>query len=218
MEIRFHVTGNERKALVAALAEITGAKSKYLGMPTAAYQVGEFTIAKDGTVDIGTTTESKVELVLERLADKGFEAEIEEVTGTVIQMPLSMFNENQLQNLYQLVKAKSQLLKKAVGATELPINIKGNKVDFPWFPDAKEPDEMKAYMHLVTALCEMACRQKRINAKEKEVENEKYAFRCFLLRLGFIGDEYKSERKVLLRNLNGSAAFKHGKAKKGETC
>ncbi len=43
----------------------------------------------------------------------------------------------------------------------------------------------------------------------REEPNEKYAFRCFLLRLGFIGPEYKAQRKVLLRNLNGSAAFKN---------
>jgi hypothetical protein len=58
----------------------------------------------------------------------------------------------------------------------------------------------------------MACNQKRITAKEKETDNDKYAFRCFLLRLGFIGAEYKLERKILLRNLSGSSAFK-GSAK-----
>ena len=47
-------------------------------------------------------------------------------------------------------------------------------------------------------------------AKEKEVENDKYAFRCFLLRLGFIGSEYKEERRILLKNLSGSSAFKGG--------
>jgi hypothetical protein len=53
-----------------------------------------------------------------------------------------------------------------------------------------------------------------VTAKEKETDNEKYAFRCFLLRLGFIGDEYKETRRVLLRNLTGSAAFRSG-AKRG---
>ena len=56
---------------------------------------------------------------------------------------------------------------------------------------------------------------KRVNATEREVDNEKYAFRCFLLRLGFIGEDYKTERKILLRNLSGSSAFKSG-AKKTE--
>ena len=61
----------------------------------------------------------------------------------------------------------------------------------------------------------MALNQKRITAKEKPVDNDKYAFRCFLLRLGFIGEDYKTERKILLRNLSGSSAFKNG-AKKTE--
>ena len=57
----------------------------------------------------------------------------------------------------------------------------------------------------------MARNQQRVSAKEKEVDNEKYAFRCFLLRLGFIGNEYKTERKILMKNLSGSAAFKNQK-------
>ncbi|MEG0910140.1 MAG: hypothetical protein RSF70_01010, partial [Ruthenibacterium sp.] len=54
--------------------------------------------------------------------------------------------------------------------------------------------------------------QQRITATEKTVDNEKYAFRCFLLRLGFIGADYKDERKMLLANLTGSAAFKAPKS------
>lgn len=55
---------------------------------------------------------------------------------------------------------------------------------------------------------DMVKRQKRITAKDKEVANEKYAFRCFLLRLGFIGDGYKAARKILLKNLNDNTAWK----------
>ena len=54
---------------------------------------------------------------------------------------------------------------------------------------------------------------KRVNAREKPVENEKYAFRCFLLRLGIVGKEWKDARKVLLKNLSGSSAFKGGAPK-----
>ena len=46
-------------------------------------------------------------------------------------------------------------------------------------------------------------------AKETEVESEKYAFRCFLLRLGYVGEESKADRKILLRNLSGHAAFRN---------
>ena len=56
----------------------------------------------------------------------------------------------------------------------------------------------------------MARNQKRITAREKATDNDKYAFRCFLLRLGFIGAEFKDERKILLRDLSGNSAFKSG--------
>ena len=62
------------------------------------------------------------------------------------------------------------------------------------------------------AICNMAKTQKRINAKEKEYDNEKYAFRFFLLRLNFIGDAYKTSRKILMRNFTGSSAFKTAKS------
>ena len=64
----------------------------------------------------------------------------------------------------------------------------------------------------------MARNAKRVNAKEKDTDNEKYAFRCFLLRLGFIGAEFKTERKILLRNLTGSSAFRSGQSKGVEVC
>ena len=64
---------------------------------------------------------------------------------------------------------------------------------------------------LAALLVKMAKNAKRVVVKERPVDNEKYAFRCFLLRLGFIGDEYKQSRKILLRNLLGSSAFKTAK-------
>ena len=68
--------------------------------------------------------------------------------------------------------------------------------------------ELAAYYQLVKGLCELARIQKRVSASEQQVENEKYAFRCFLLRLGFIGQDYKDSRRVLLKNLSGNAAFR----------
>ena len=62
----------------------------------------------------------------------------------------------------------------------------------------------------------MSKEQKRISSKQKEIVNEKYEFRCFLLRLGFIGDDFKATRKILMRNLTGSAAFKNGSRNGGE--
>ena len=92
--------------------------------------------------------------------------------------------------------------------------MKEDRVAFPWFAEV-EPDAARAYTNFIAALCRMSKEAKRVTATQQEVENEKYAFRCFLLRLGFIGTEYKKDRKILLQNLSGSAAFRDGK-KSGE--
>jgi len=67
----------------------------------------------------------------------------------------------------------------------------------------------------VTALCEFAKNLQRVINKPDTSDNEKYAFRCFLLRLGMIGADFKPARKVLLRRLTGSSAFRHGKPEGG---
>ena len=132
----------------------------------------------------------------------------EESLGICISMPRSLFTEASLENLNALIAAKGSLIQKALGTDSLPLEITDTKISFPWFNGTPSPDELKAYDTFICKLCEMARTQKRVTAKEKETDNEKYAFRCFLLRLGFIGSEYKNERKVLLRNLEGSSAFK----------
>ena len=73
------------------------------------------------------------------------------------------------------------------------------------------PDEVSAYTEFVSRLCDLARKVKRVIPTATENDNDKYAFRCFLLRLGFIGDEYKKARKVLLKNLTGNSAFCHDK-------
>ncbi len=132
-----------------------------------------------------------------------------ESLSLTIEMPMEGFTEASIDNLKRLVKSKEVLIKKALGTYSLPIDISEERISFPWFTGPKEAEEIKAYTHFISALCEMAKTQKRVNSTEKTVENEKYAFRCFLLRLGFIGSEYKSERKILLANLTGSSAFKN---------
>jgi hypothetical protein len=141
--------------------------------------------------------------------------EIEDVR-LIIQMPRESFTEIALDNLKGLVESKETLIKKALDTDSIPIIINEEFITFPWFQSECSAEEVKAYTHFVTALCEMAKKQTRVNSTEKSVENEKYAFRCFLLRLGFIGPEYKTERKILLSKLSGSSAFKSGSAKHEE--
>lgn len=130
--------------------------------------------------------------------------------GLEIAVPRTLLTDAAIENLQKLVDSKAGLLRKALGAESLPIEVTDEKITFSWFAET-DAESVEAYTHLVTALCNMAKNAKRVTAKEKEVESEKYTFRCFLLRLGFIGAEYKTERKILLKNLSGSSAFKGGR-------
>lgn len=131
-------------------------------------------------------------------------------TWLTISLPLDKV---EVGKLTRLLEAKGSLIKKALGVDSLPIEIGEDTISFPWFSELPDADTSTAYTHFISALCKMSKEQKRVTATEKEVDNEKYAFRCFLLRLGFIGEEYKTDRKILLKNLTGSSAFKSGARK-----
>ena len=126
-----------------------------------------------------------------------------------IELPKDGFTETALDNLQKLVDSKASLLKKSLGTEDLFIEVTEDMIKFPWFSTSAEPMEVAAYTHLITAICKMAKKAKRVVAKERPVESEKYAFRAWLLRLGFIGSKYKHERAVLMKNLSGYAAFKN---------
>lgn len=225
MTITINATGAERKRLVQTIAQWLGCEAKYLGVPSCAYQVDYFTIEKNGSLTFDDSADSEViERLLQHIYDEGFDIDQshtedeEEITGVCISMPRSLFTDSNLENLKAIVAAKGNLIKKALDTDELPIEVTDTKVSFPWFVGTPTPEELKAYDTFICKLCEMARNQKRVSAKEKEVDNEKYAFRCFLLRLGFIGAEFKNERKILLRNLTGSSAFRSGQPKEVEVC
>ena len=232
MELDYNCTGADRKNLVAVLADHTGQKAKYLGAPSFAYQVDCITIDKNGVLHLDDNADPDwVEAIQARLASSGYTCISEaydnpqpdpvmneEPERISIQMPMASFTESSLQNLFNLVDAKGSLIKKALGVSDLTINLPDDRLAFDWFPADSTPEEINAYTAFIAALCAMAGNQKRITAKGKTVDNEKYAFRCFLLRLGFIGAEHKQTRKILLRNLTGSSAFKAGQPKEVESC
>jgi len=235
MELNYNVKGDRRKQLVKALEEILGAKSKYMGVPTFAYRIGKVMVDRNGMVsNKGASTEvfQNVAVVLSLngfepvsgleqagIRVKGDEATIREsgaagsneVAFLEIQMPREMFNEKGIENLKRLVTAKGALIKRAIGTDELPLNIEGETIGFPWFQLKGDADEVAHHEKFIEALCRMAINQKRVTAKAEKSENEKYDFRCFLLRLGFIGDDHRAFRRYYLRNLSGNAAFKKGK-------
>ena len=214
MDIKYIIEKNERKALAQKISELTGAEVRYLGVPSCAYQIDFFTIDKDCVLHFSDRSDSEiVEQVLDGLYKAGFDAEVEPETLTVT-MPRDFFTEQTLDNLKQIVRNKGSLIRHALGADELPIEESDDKVEFPWFTVEKDGDS-DAYICFISALCDFSKNLKRVINKPDTSDNEKYAFRCFLLRLGMIGAEYKPARKVLLHDLTGSSAFRHGKPEGG---
>lgn len=224
MQINYNVTGPKRKAVVNAISQELNSPAKYLGAPTFAYEVADYIIDKNGVLS-GSDNKELVDHLLgfhdfkpiseefDTQPPKAETNETEESINLIIQMPRADFTDTALENLKGLVESKAALIKKALDIESIPIIATKELISFPWFQGECSAEEVKAYTHFVTALCEMAKKQTRVNSTEKSVENEKYAFRCFLLRLGFIGPEYKMERKILLSKLSGSSAFKSGTAK-----
>lgn len=221
MQINYNVTGPKRKALVNAISQKLNAPAKYLGAPTFAYEVADYNIDKNGALSgpdnkelvdhlLGIHDFKAISEVFDTPTPKAEANETEEPINLIIQMPRADFPDIVLENLKGLVESKAALIKKALNIESIPIIVTEELISFPWFQGECSAEEVKAYTHFVTALCERAKKQTRVNSTEKSVDNEKYAFRCFLLRLGFIGPEYKTERKILLSKLSGSSAFKSG--------
>lgn len=131
----------------------------------------------------------------------------DEITEFTISLPLASANAGTLMNL---ISSKKSLIEKALGVTDTRINITEDKIEFPWFDRELTPEEVNAYTRFLSFLCKLSKEVKRCSGIEHPAANEKYTFRCFLLRLGFIGADYKEDRKILLQNLTGSAAFRNG--------
>ncbi len=81
---------------------------------------------------------------------------------------------------------------------------------FKFLKGEASPEMVKAYTQFVALLNQNAKALKHASAKSKDTDNDKFTFRVFLIRLGMIGDEYKTARKVLLERLEGNSAFRSG--------
>ena len=233
MEIKYNLTGTERKALVKAVSNIIGEKFKYLGAPSFAYQIGDdCTVTSDGTLKISNDTDNdKVEHLLEKLYECGYETENDEnvdisdtnkdfareTIGCSIGLPISKLsdkpcNDKIIANLKAIIAGKMTLFQKAVGTDkELKIEWNKDEIWFDWFDSVIPNEKLGLYISLFKALYQMAEKAVRVNTKDKPVDNEKFAMRTFLNRIGLSGMEYKPLRKELMRNLSGDGAFRYGR-------
>ena len=180
MTIPYNVTSKARKRLVEDVSTALNTIPRYLGTPTMSYQIGDCLLDRKGTLTIPDT------------ADR-----------LTISIPRDTLDDTQLAVLRQIIASREPLLKRAFLAENLCIEATDDQIGFPWFGFTQDVDEVNAYTEFVAKLCDIAQRQKRVMPTTADTDNDKYTFRCFLLRLGFIGSEYKAARKVLLKNLSG---------------
>lgn len=215
-----------KKELVKALEEINNAKAEYLGTPTFAYKIGEATVTREGNVETedenlkadlaeyGFAADG-IEEAIEKLAKAPTIESIDDEDSLTLSFPDTGFDDAAFERLTALVNAKRGILMKAFDSlsTEILWNKEEGRISFPWFrlSISESEDEKLACILFLNKLMGFVKTAKRVTVKEKETDNEKYAFRCFLLRLGFIGNEYKGARKILLSRLSGNSAFKSGK-------
>ena len=213
------VVGQERKAIATVIAEALEGQVRYTGAPGFMYEVNDEKSAGSWTVDRDSVVHSpKISLneiknirpVIDALNMAGLSAE-----GTMtITLFLEGFSETSLENLNNMLASKETLIKKALSVDrELKVSAENNEITFPFWNATLNTDEVQTYITLARQMAEQAKAQKRVLRNEKTSDNEKYAFRCFLLRLGFIGDNFKTERKVLLSRLSGNGAYRKGRAK-----
>ncbi len=202
MTITYH--SQNRKELVRAISEIIGIPAVYQFMPTCAYKIGEcYTVTKSGDLEISDQADRKeTERLLAELANQGYavpDTSEPESKGLTVQMPADFFTEHTLGNLRQICENKAALFQAAFQTDSLDIIPSDEKVEFPWFTVEQDGDA-DAYCTFISMLCEFAKNQSRINRKPDTSDNPKYTMRCFLIRLGMVGAEFKAARKVILRN------------------
>lgn len=232
----FQARGTERKAVARIIAEAINAEAGYAGPPSFAYVVDDISIDRNGLVTIPFG--ERVEDVLQALKEKDIAVEgdgiitipADQHTGVSLRNLVNIiFGKERLLQialgrreplvplpLVELVNSvrleEAEDFAEVIGGQDtggLSFDFERNTISFGFFNASLEVDIIKAYAVLCTALDALAKKQKYTSFLQKDTDNPKYAFRCFLLRLGFIGHELKVERKILMANLEGNSAFRN---------
>lgn len=216
-EIRFTLESKQRPKLAQEIGNILGTVPHYERVPSCAYDIVGYRLDKEGVLHIPEGAEETTKDLIRQLRERGFQDDAEVTEEVPVQedkltivIPRESLTDTALENLQKITANKQTLFQRAFRMDSTEIEITDEKINFTWFPYTVDGDDIAAYTQFISRLCDMARDAKRVSSKPTETDNDKYAFRCFLLRLGFIGKEYKTARKILLRNLTGNSAFRCG--------
>ena len=278
---------DNRKNLVKKIEALTGLKSRYTMMPRCAYEIGAFTVEKDGSLTVAddadrnvidallaeqmivpaSSNEDYVEIDVTIISDTDElnTAEPEQTDepetaaendqpdsgfplNTEISFPLTGHTVQSLTNLICMIHSRGALISKATGGEfyadqtlvdeiaghefrsiheliafireweETNPELKGiyfadDKLIFSGFGAAPDAEHVQTFTKLAAAMNRMAITQNRVQAKDVDDSNEKYAMRIWLVRIGFGGAEYKADRRILMEHLTGHTAFRNDEEK-----
>ena len=206
-EIRFTLESKQRPKLAQEIGNILGTVPHYERVPSCAYDIAGYRLDKEGVLHIPEGAEETTKDLIRQLRERGFQDDAEVTEEVPVQedkltigIPRESLTDTALENLQKIIANKQTLFQRAFWMDSTEIEITDEKINFTWFPYTVDGDEIAAYTQFISRLCDMARDAKRVSSKPTETDNDKYAFRCFLLRLGFIGKEYKTARKILLKD------------------
>lgn len=236
MEIKGNV--QDRKALVKALSEHLGLEATYMGPPTFAYQVGNLTIGRDGTVE--TEDEAQHAQAKAVMINLGYIVDEAAVDDLQVQVPIEGMDGFALRNLIFMLSSKQYLLNRVLQrehfhvsnelvdalktgecsrASEFHSIIASNQDGLKGlsfaddnaeftFPVSDDPVKNRALVTLAALMVNSAKQAKRVDPTNQVVENEKYYLRIWLIHLGLSGRGGQETRRTLLDGLKGHTAFR----------
>ena len=189
-EIRFTLESKQRPKLAQEIGNILGTAPHYERVPSCAYDIAGYRLDKEGVLHIPDGTEKEiVEDLIRQLREHGFQDDMEITEEVPVQqdkltiaISKESLTDTALENLQKIIVNKQTLFQRAFRTDSTEIEITEEKINFSWFPYTTDSDEIVAYTQFISRLCDMARDAKRVSSKPTETDNDKYAFRCFLLR------------------------------------
>ena len=147
---------------------------------------------------------------------EGTAADQGDATKFAVSIPRKTLTGDALERLKLIVSNKEVLFKRAVIADALPIEVTEEEISFPWFTLTGVDGEAAAYAQFITALCQMASEQTRILDKPYDGDNDRFAMRIFMVRLGMKGAAFALARKLMMKHLTGNSGWRYGAPPKGK--
>lgn len=222
MDYTLTLPASIRRAEVAKLiAQATGTEARYLKAPSMAYQIGQYRLTRDAHLQGPELTEQLRQVLASRgititapdVEPQPSAGEGEEV-GLAIMVSAAELGEQGRDNLTALMRAYGPLIARALslpapaGVEYIRHEDAGLVARFAWFTTLPDAEVVSACQDFIAALVAMAKTARRVRGHVPQDDNDRYAMRTFLNRLGLSGDEHKATRRVLTRDLEGNGAWR----------